>query len=224
MERIARAPADPTRPLAVSVVRVPFFLEPEYPESEDFSETNRARLERKWGGRAGWEAQKRRHGLKERALEAGIAEPIDLDRHASNTLKSHRLVQHVSRTRGLEASERLYDALNVAHFIQGHRLNDASRLAKLAAEHAGLPEEEALAFLATEQGRGEIEATLALVRQLGISSIPTFVVDGQHVLNGAAHADEHERVLREVERVGPTGRSCFAHALNLPLAGAAGAA
>ena len=45
---------------------MPFFLEPEYSESEEFEETNRVWLVRKWGGSAGWEAQKRAHALKER--------------------------------------------------------------------------------------------------------------------------------------------------------------
>ena len=38
-----------------SVLRVPFFLEPDYDTDERFEETNRERLIRKWGGEAGWE-------------------------------------------------------------------------------------------------------------------------------------------------------------------------
>jgi hypothetical protein len=40
------------------VLRVPFFLEPGYPKSEDFEESNHDRLVRKWGGKAEFEAQK----------------------------------------------------------------------------------------------------------------------------------------------------------------------
>jgi hypothetical protein len=42
-----------------AVLRVPFFLEPGYPTSEDFEESNLDRLVRKWGGQAEFEAQKR---------------------------------------------------------------------------------------------------------------------------------------------------------------------
>ncbi len=42
-----------------AVLRVPFFLEPGYPKSEDFEESNHDRLVRKWGGKAEFEAQKR---------------------------------------------------------------------------------------------------------------------------------------------------------------------
>jgi len=217
MRRVQAQPMDPERPLSFAVVRVPFFLEPDYPEDEAFSVTNRERLERKWGGAAGWEEQKRRHRLKERAQEAGITDKIDLDRQASNTLKSHRLVQWVSKTRGLQASERLYDALNVAHFVKGRKLNDAAMLAEAAEAHAGVPAAEASAFLASDEGRTEIQAALDVARRAGIHSIPKFIVDGTYVVDGAAHADEHERLFREIEKSGETtGRAVFAAALGIP--------
>ena len=43
--------------------------------------------------------QKARHGLKERGQEVGI-EHFNLDRIASNTMSSHRLVQWVTKTLG----------------------------------------------------------------------------------------------------------------------------
>lgn len=53
---------------------------------------SRERLIRKWGGVAEFEAQKQRHRLKERGLEVGIKH-FNLDRIASSTFLSHRLVQ-----------------------------------------------------------------------------------------------------------------------------------
>jgi hypothetical protein len=119
----------PGRPLTFSVVRVPFFLEPGYPEAEEFEETNRTRLVHKWGGPRQWLAQKDRHDLKGRARDAGITEKTNL--------KSHRLVQWVSRTRGLDASERLYDALNELHFIGGRKLNARRRRVRARGRRRG---------------------------------------------------------------------------------------
>ena len=82
MNEVMRAPVDPTNPLRFSVLRVPFFLEPNYERSEDWHETNRVRLERKWGGKAAFAAQKHRHRLKERGQEVGI-EHFNLDRRGS---------------------------------------------------------------------------------------------------------------------------------------------
>jgi len=136
MHEVQSEPLREGKPVQFSVLRVPFFLEPDYETSEVFEETNRARLVRKWGGHAGWEAQKRRHQLKERGQEVGI-ERFNLDRVASNTLASHRLVQWVTKTRGVTAAERLYNNLNYRHFELGQKLNDRQMLAEAAEEHAG---------------------------------------------------------------------------------------
>jgi len=118
-----------------TLLRVPFFLEPDYPTDSAFEETNRVRLVRKWGGEQAWEAQKNRHGLKERGQEVGI-EKFNLDRVASNTLASHRMVQWVTRTLGINAAEKMYGDLNSRHFEKGQKLNDADMLVK-AAETVG---------------------------------------------------------------------------------------
>jgi len=47
--------------IAFAVIRVPFFLEPDYDESLPYIESNRERLIKKWGGKEGWERQKLRH-------------------------------------------------------------------------------------------------------------------------------------------------------------------
>jgi hypothetical protein len=88
----------------VSILRVPFLLEPSYPLHSAAVETNRARLLKKWGGPAGWEAQKLRHDLKGRGRSVGI-ERFNLDRLASNTKMSHRLVREITRRYGYGISE-----------------------------------------------------------------------------------------------------------------------
>ena len=62
MAEAAATPLDPARgALGFTVLRVPFFLEPDYDNAS--AETNRERLIRKWGGKEGWERQKRQHRL-----------------------------------------------------------------------------------------------------------------------------------------------------------------
>eukprot|EP01051_Picozoa_sp_SAG22_P024133 SAG22_NODE_6552_length_840_cov_1.109312_1_plen_101_part_01 len=101
--------------MGFTVLRVPFFLEPDYSTEEEFGETNRVRLIRKWGGKAGWEEQKRRHALKERGREVGI-QHFNLDRIASSTVSSHRLVQWITKTLGVNKAEQMYAELNSRHF------------------------------------------------------------------------------------------------------------
>ena len=72
MRNLVENPMRPGEPVGFTVLRVPFFLEPDYDRSEAFEETNRTRLERKWGGKAAFAAQKNRHRLKERGQDVGI--------------------------------------------------------------------------------------------------------------------------------------------------------
>lgn len=222
MAELTANPVDPARPLRFSVLRVPFFLEPEYSRDEEWSETNRKRLWRKWGGEAGFLAQKHRHTLKERGREVGIQD-FNLDRLASSTHASHRLVQWATKTAGFATAERLYALLNTRHFEGGEALNDAAMLAEVASE-VGLDAREAAEYLASGSGAAEIAEAQSILTRLGIHSIPTFIINGRQAVGGAARAGELTRVLRHVEAqeddcgddsIGTT-RSLFADALGVP--------
>ena len=195
------------RPVAFSVLRVPFFLEPNYDEEAVYIETNRDRLVQKWGGSRGCERQKAAHNLKGRGQAAGIPH-FNLDRRAANSMASHRLIQHVGKTYGLGASEAIYDVLNVYYFVEGHSLNDRPRLAAVVAEKlealvTAPPSKAQLeAFLDGQEGRREIEEAIATLQNLGIHSIPKFIIEGRTVVDGAAHADAFVHVFREIEARG----------------------
>lgn len=206
------------------MIRVPFFLEPDYDETKPFIESNRERLIKKWGGKQGWERQKASHDLKGRGLEAGIPH-FNLDRLTGNTMASHRLIQHIGKKYGLEASEAIYDVLNEYYFVSGHSLNDRSRLANTVALELekNLTEEEApsaedlLSFLNSNEGRKEIEAALAGLRQIGVHSIPKFIIEGKTLIDGAAHASTFIEVFRKIERRGKIQAGpVFAEVLGLP--------
>ena len=215
MRKVQAEPLHADAPLEFVVLRVPFFLEPDYPTSPEFEETNRVRLIRKWGGEAGWKRQKARHQLKERGQAVGI-EHFNLDRVASNTLASHRLVQWVTRTIGVTAAERLYADLNHRHFELGQKLNDTGMLVEAAAA-AGADAAEAEAFLASREGVEQIERVQGMLRSMGVHSIPTFVVGAERVVGGAAHADDFEHLFRAIEEEGHGApQSLFAAALEIP--------
>ncbi len=199
---------DAPKPLAFSILRIPFFLEPHYPEDMAFVETNRERLIKKWGGQEGWNRQKHMHDLKGRGLEAGIPH-FNLDRKASNTMASHRLIQHIGKKYGLAVSEAVYDKLNQYYFVDGHSLNDRPRLAKVAADLLNelLPssapsEDEILDFLNGDEGREEITNIGHALNQLGISGIPKFIIEGRTMVDGAARSETFVQVFREIERRG----------------------
>lgn len=199
-----------------SLLRVPFFLEPDYPRSEEFEETNRVRLHRKWGSEAGFEAQKKRHRLKERGHEVGIKH-FDLDRIASSTFAAHRLIQYVTKQRGGSAAESLYADLNERHFEGGQKLNCQTMLID-AARRVGIGAEEARSFLDGDEGNEEIEQAQTLLRRMGINSIPTVCIGGKYVVNGAVGHQQLVDVFRQVEAM-PEAECVgwfFADALRIP--------
>jgi predicted DsbA family dithiol-disulfide isomerase len=215
MQAVQKAPLDPNNPLRFTVIRVPFFLEPDYPRDENWHETNRTRLERKWGGKREFSEQKTRHRLKERGMDVGIKH-FNLDRLASSTMQSHRLVQWVTKNYGCTVSEILYNDLNKRHFELGQKLNDQKMLVE-AASAAGVDAQKAEAFLASGEGEMEIEGALHILRRMGIHSIPNFIVGAQHVLSGAVHSSELVKLFREIEKTGKGApESAFADVLGIP--------
>jgi len=140
------------------------------------------------------------HALEERGQEVGIA-AFNEERVVSSTMPSHRLVRWAAREKGLAASEALYDVLNRKHFIEGSKLNDKELLAAAVAE-AGheLDPEKAREFLATSLGEDEIRQIVSKVHSLGIHSIPTFVMDAEMIISGAAHSRELLKAMRKIEQ------------------------
>jgi predicted DsbA family dithiol-disulfide isomerase len=199
----------PERPLSFAILRVPFFLEPSYDESQPFIESNRERLVKKWGGVQGWEKQKKAHNLKGRGAEAGIPH-FNLDRLAASSMASHRLIQHLGKTRGLHVSEAIYDLLNVYYFVDGHSLNDRPRLARVVSaklQEMGYGDESAqenalLDFFNGQQGRAEIERATEMLKQLGVNGIPKFIIEGRTVIDGAERSETFIRVFRQIEQRG----------------------
>lgn len=117
---------------------------------------------------------------------------------ATNTFQAHRLLWFARRHgRQAEVKERL-----LAHyFTDGGDLGDREALAGLA-EAAGLDRAAALAFLASSEGAGEVRAELAEAAALGVTAVPTFVIDGTLVLKGA---QSPEVLLEALERAAADG-------------------
>ena len=79
-----------------------------------------------------------------------------------------------------------------------------------------MPAADAEAFLASGEGREQIEAATKSCA-LGVQSIPTFIVGGDRAVGGAAHADNFVHAFREIEATGEGAPgSLFAEALQIP--------
>ncbi|MCW3843550.1 DsbA family oxidoreductase [Micromonospora yasonensis] len=129
------------------------------------------------------------------AAAAGIE--MHFDRAvAANTFEAHRLVRFATeRGRAAELVERLYRA----HFQDGIDVGSKDALVKLATE-VGLDETEAREYLESNLGRREVAADLSAAHQLGVSSVPTFVLAGKYAVTGAQEPATLLAALREVEQ------------------------
>ncbi|PZF86965.1 DsbA family oxidoreductase [Micromonospora deserti] len=130
-------------------------------------------------------------------VAAGAGLKLDFDRAvAANTFDAHRLISWAS-DQGRAAET--VDALYRAHFTDGIDVGSRDALAALAAE-AGLDGAEARRFLDSDERVEQLTAELAAARQLGVTSVPTFVLAGKYAVTGAQEPETLLAALAEVDR------------------------
>ncbi|NJP30618.1 DsbA family oxidoreductase [Micromonospora thermarum] len=147
----------------------------------------------KFGGRA--RAEQMAAQVTGVAVGAGLT--LNFDRAvAANTFDAHRLIAWATE-RG-RAGE-MVDALYRAHFTDGVDVGSRDALAALAGE-VGLDTAEARAFLDSDERVAEVRDELAAARQLGVTSVPTFVLAGKYAVTGAQEPETLVGALEEVRR------------------------
>lgn len=122
--------------------------------------------------------------------------PMDFDRGQVRvtTLPAHRLMWLAGRE-GLQPA--VAEALFRAHFAEGRNLAEPQVLVD-AGVAGGLDEARIRALLASDEGRAEVEAGLEQARALGISSVPTFVIDGRYAIQGAQPPEVLAQALAQI--------------------------
>ncbi|AGL13532.1 DsbA family protein [Actinoplanes sp. N902-109] len=113
-----------------------------------------------------------------------------------DTFDAHRLVAWAATQ---ELQLMMVETLQRAHFEDGADVGSHTELARLAGS-IGLDEQAALAYLASPAGTDAVNADLAEARELGISSVPTVVVDRRFVIQGAQETAVLRTALDEIAR------------------------
>ncbi|TYB94076.1 DsbA family oxidoreductase [Micromonospora sp. WP24] len=155
------------------------------------------------GARFGGPANARQMVARVTEAAAGAGLRLDYDRAiAANTFDAHRLVAYATeRGRSGEMVEALYQA----HFVGGIDIGSREALAGLA-EQVGLDAADARRFLDSDEGTKEVAAELAKAHDLGISSVPMFVLAGKYGISGAQEPQTLLAALAEVERLESGGQ------------------
>ena len=111
-----------------------------------------------------------------------------------NSYDAHRLV-YLARALGRE--EEVTDRVMRAWYSEGEAIGDHETLVRLAVE-AGLEEAEVRELLAGDDHGIDVRTDLALASQIGITSVPTFVLDQKYGVTGAQPVEVMLDAIRQV--------------------------
>jgi len=154
----------------------PFQLNPNMPpEGMD----RRAYLERKFGGEKG--AVQVYADIAKAAEADGLKVKLDKIKRTPNTINAHRLI-HWAGIEGLQ--NEAVAALFIANFEEGRDISAPDVLADIA-ESVGMDRAATERLLASDAEIAETKAADEKTREMGVSGVPTFLIDGQYVVTGA---------------------------------------
>ena len=170
----------------------PFQLNPNMPAG---GVDRRTYLETKFGGQEG--AVKAYLPVAQHAEKAGLKINFEGIQVTPNTLDAHRLIHWA----GLEGKQTaMVAALFRAYFVAGRNIGDHETLADIAGE-VGLDREMIACLLASDADLEDIKSRDAHSREMGVSAVPTFIVDNRHVVPGAQPPELWVSVIEEIQRL-----------------------
>jgi predicted DsbA family dithiol-disulfide isomerase len=138
------------------------------------------------------QARESQRGLTEMAEQEGLRFRFDLARGA-NTFDGHRLV-HLAAEHGRQ--EQMKERLMKAYFTEGKLVSEPETLVAIGLE-VGLPAAEIEELLASDRFAEEVRADEAAAGKLGISGVPTFIVDRKVGVTGAQPPELILEMLRQ---------------------------
>jgi predicted DsbA family dithiol-disulfide isomerase len=167
----------------------PFQLNPEMPaEGMD----RRAYLEGKFGGK---EAAVRAYApVVEHAEKTGLKINFEDMQRTPNTLNAHRLI-HWAGIEGRQTAA--VSALFKAYFVDARDIGSLDVLADIA-DSIEMDASVVMRLLNTDADMQEIRDRDAHSREMGINSVPTFIVGGRHAVPGAQPPELWAQVIAEI--------------------------
>ncbi|MEO9682971.1 MAG: DsbA family oxidoreductase [Tateyamaria sp.] len=167
----------------------PFQLNPTMPSA---GMGRRDYLEGKFGGKDG--AVRAYAPIVEHAEKIGLKIDFAGIERTPNTLDAHRLI-HWAGIEGKQTAA--VSSLFKAYFVDTRDIGDVDVLADIA---DGIEMDAALVrrLLASDADREDISARDTHSRQMGINSVPTFIVAGQHAVPGAQPPELWAQVISEL--------------------------
>ncbi len=167
----------------------PFQLNPDMPAG---GMDRRSYLEQKFGGQD--RAVQAYLPVVDHAVKAGL--DIDLERIQTtpNTLDAHRLIYWA----GIEGRQTpVVRALFQAYFQHGRDIGARDTLIDIAVG-AGLDRDMITRLMTSDADLEDTKARDQSLRDMGVNSVPTFIIAGQHVVTGAQPTEFWTKVIDEI--------------------------
>lgn len=196
--QFAKALKDIDGEIEVTMRWMPFELNPDLPPEGKDQSRHLAEVY----ARSAEEVAAMRAQMQARAASAGFAmdwtgEGEEPAAWMWNTFEAHKLLRWALAVHGSEAQTRLSEALFRAHFQQRRRIGEREVLLDIAeeqgfdrAEAAAALDEEALAIATRMEEKRGLE--------MGINSVPSFIVNGRYLIPGAQEPEVYAATLRKV--------------------------
>ena len=167
----------------------PFQLNPDMPED---GMDRREYLERKFGGKDG--AIRVYGQIAQHAADAGIEIDFAAIQKTPNTVNAHRLIHWA----GIEGKQNeIVDALFSAYFKEGRDIGDIETLADIA-DNAGMDAAVVTRLLKSDEDKQSIRDRDVHSREMGVNSVPTFIVGSRHAVPGAQPPELWQKVIKEL--------------------------
>ncbi|MGD9294706.1 MAG: DsbA family oxidoreductase [Roseobacter sp.] len=167
----------------------PFQLNPDMPKE---GMDRRAYLEGKFGGKEG--AVRAYAPVVEHAQAAGLTINFEQMQRTPNTIDAHRLI-HWAGIEGCQTAA--VSALFHAYFVDARDIGDGEVLADIA-DSIGMDAAVVGKLLKSDADIEEIRKRDAHSRQMGVNSVPTFIVAGKHAVPGAQPPELWSKVISEL--------------------------
>ena len=137
--------------------------------------------------------QESRNNMTDIGAELGFEFHLD-DIRMHNTFNAHQLI-HWAGTQGKEHEMKM--ALLSAHFTHTRNLSSSDILVDIA-EEIGLNRDEAVTVLESQRYADEVRQQQMYWVNKGITSVPSIIFDGQHLMAGAQGVERYAYVLDSV--------------------------
>lgn len=169
----------------------PFQLNPDMPAG---GMGRRDYLERKFGGKEG--AVRAYAPIVETAEKIGLKIDFEGMKVTPNTIDAHRLIHWA----GIEERQTfVVDLLFKAYFVEARDIGDHEVLADIA-DTAGMDAALVTKLLESDNDTDDIRKRDAHSREMGVNSVPTFIVANQHAVPGAQPPETWVQIIEDIQQ------------------------